>query len=231
MGAMVMPKTDEENKESLRREAWTDRIRKSLATAIGYLIPLVMSAPGFYAGIMTLPFLFFLLRTFAAPEAIFYLFFGGSVLEYIVQAVGLVIVIYSLVFLLCNRSKGLVSSGPYRIARHPQYLGLILFTAVLTSRSVWVLTHTFGIGFLSYQETLVSWFLMVLAYFGLAIFEEHHLRSEYQAEWTEYRGNVGFLIPLIRNKRRWAEILGTFAVLAGLMAVLLISNGTLLWFT
>ena len=223
--------TDSNGKqESQHKAGLRERIRNSLTTVIGYLIPLVMSAPGFYVGVMTLPFLFFLQRMFAAPEAIFYLFFGGSIFEYLVQSAGLVIIIYSVVFLLRNKSKGFVSSGPYGSVRHPQYLGLILFTAVLTSRSVWVLTHTFGIGHLSYQETLISWFLMVLAYFGLAIFEEHHLKREYQAEWAEYREDVGFLIPLIRNKRRWVEILGTFAVLAGLMAVLLIANGTLLWF-
>ena len=218
--------TDQLKMEMTRGE----RIRSALSSAVGYIIPLFMSTPGLYAGLMTLPFLGYLMLMFTSQEGLSYLFLGGSLLENILMILSLLLLIYSVGFLWRTKPKGLVTKGPYRIVWHPQYLGIILFTAVLTSRSVWVLLNAFGLGYLRPWETLGLWYVMVLAYLGLAAFEERHLKGIYQQEWSDYRGKVGFLVPLLPIGRRWLEIVISLAMLAGIMSLLLLANNTLWWF-
>ncbi len=129
---------------------------------------------------------------------------------------------YSAVFLWRKKPAGLVTTGPYRIVRHPQYLGLILLTGALTSRSIWILEHTFGIGLLGVPETIAVWFVMMFAYVGLALFEERHLLRVYQEGWTQYRENVGFLLPLLVSQQRGLEIVAAILLFAGLMFGLLL---------
>ncbi len=221
---------DEEDTAHSSKMSRRERIKRTLASTIGYIIPLMMSSPGLYAGLMTIPFVAYLLLNFGSFEAISYLFLGGSILENIILTLGLMFFLYSVVFLWRTKSKGLVTSGPYRIVRHPQYFSLILFTAVLTSRSVWVLLNTFGGGFLGPWETIAVWFIMVLAYNGLAVFEERHLMNLYHAEWSDYSKRAGFLIPFITNKRKWLELAVSLIILTGFMLSLLIFNDTLWWF-
>ena len=189
-----------------------------------------MSTPGLYAGLMTLPFLTYLWSMIWSPDAVPYLFVGGSIFENIVMILSLIFFLYSVIFLWRKKPTGLVTTGPYRMVRHPQYFGLILFTAVLTSRSVWILLNTFGVGLLPTNVTLAVWYLMVLVYFGLALFEESYLLKTYKTEWLEFRSHVGFLIPLFTADRKWQEVLVSFIAMVGIMAVLLASNDTLWWF-
>jgi protein-S-isoprenylcysteine O-methyltransferase Ste14 len=220
----------DETTESPKERGRMTRIRTALVNAISYIMPLLMSSPGLYAGIMTMPFLFYLLLMVTSFQGVLYLFLGGSILENTILILGLIFFLCSIVFLWCTKSEGLVTIGPYRIVRHPQYLSLILFTAVLTSRSVWVLLNTFGIGFLRPYETIVVWFVMSLIYIGLAILEECHIRGVYHEEWVDYRRHVGFLFPLTTSERRWLEVLVSVIFLVALMEILLFSNGTAWWF-
>jgi len=78
----------------------------------------------------------------------------------------------------------LVTSGPYRILRHPMYTGVTLQT-------------------LSYPLVFRSWFcaLLVVIIFALFIWriqaEEKLLASEFGTEWKTYAQNTWKLIPYI----------------------------------
>ncbi len=216
---------DSESSRSLEDNERMKRVKESVTGAVAYVIPLVMSAPSFYMGLMTVPFLLYLIVTIVGlpttQEPVAYLLLGGSILDNGLLLLSLVLLLYSVLFLWRKKSKGLVSTGPYRAVRHPQYLSLIVFTAVLTSRSVWILQNTFGIGLFTVPETISIWFLMVLAYVGLALFEERHLSVVFREEWSDYRTKTGFLLPFIASQRRWLEIGVSLIIFAGLLFGLL----------
>lgn len=223
---------DSESSRLLADNEHMKRIKESLTGAVAYIIPLVMSAPSFYMGLMTVPFLVYLIVTIVGLPVtqgpVVYLLLGGSPLDNGLLFFSLVFLLYSVVFLWRKKPKGLVTAGPYRVVRHPQYLSLIVFTAVLTSRSVWILQSTFGIGLFSAPETIAIWFLMVIAYVGLALFEERHLSVVFRNEWPDYSMRTGFLVPFIASQRRWLEIALSFLIFAGLLFGLLSFSSSLM---
>ncbi len=188
------------------------RLKMKVVSLVGYILPFLASIPPMlgWAGLMTVPLIFFLIvmggRFPELPVSIPYLFLGGTILDTMVVIIGFILLVVSIVVLWRDKSDGLVTHSVYKIARHPQYLGLILFTAGLTSRSVWILLHTFGIGWLSVQGTIIVWTLMVVVYNCLASIEELHLSNVFSESWSEYRGRVGFIIPIPVRLPRALEI-------------------------
>jgi len=136
---------------------------------------------------------------------------------------GLFLLVYSVAYLRMKRKLGLVTSGPYGVIRHPQYLGMILATLGLTSWSVWILKSTFGIGFLSPSQTIGVWFVELFAYVLLAQVEELFLSRNYGEVFKSYKSQVPFFIPFLKTNRRMLDILVSILVLAfllfGLLAV------------
>lgn len=77
----------------------------------------------------------------------------------------------------------LYTSGPYRISRHPLYLGSIIFLAARPYM------------FLDY---LIQ-FLCITAYFYIgAVFEERKLTEKFGAEYQAYQKNTPMIVPFIR---------------------------------
>ena len=201
-----------------QRESRLQQLKMKVISLVSYILPLLASVPPMlgWAGLMTVPLLFFLIvmggRFPELPVSLPYLFLGGTTLDTIVIVTGFIMIVVSVVVLWREKSKGLVTHNFYRLVRHPQYLGLILFTAGLTSRSVWILMHTFGIGWLSVQGTIIVWILMVIA-----SIEELHLSKVFSESWTEYQGRVGFIIPFPVKLSRALEV-----VLAIILPVILL---------
>jgi protein-S-isoprenylcysteine O-methyltransferase Ste14 len=111
------------------------------------------------------------------------------------------------VYLGVRRKEGLVTSGAYRLVRHPQYLGMILSTLGLTSWSVWILNNTFGIGFLDPSQTIAVWFIELFAYIFLAYVEELFLSRNYGEAFEDYRSHVPLLIPFFKTNRKYPDFL------------------------
>jgi len=135
--------------------------------------------------------------------------------------VGLFLLVYSVAYLKIKRKVGMVTSGPYRLIRHPQYLGMILATLGLTSWSVWILNNTFGRGFLSPSQTIGVWFIELFAYILLALVEELFLSRNYGEIFDHYKSEVPFLIPFLKTNRKDLDILVSTVIPPILLLVLI----------
>ena len=204
----------------------TKRIRSGFLKIAGYLVPLVQSLPA-WTGLMTLPFagyLIMILTNFPAnlARALAEFLVPFAIPEKTFIIVGLLILVYSTVYLITKRKEGLVTSGPYRLVRHPQYVGIIILTLGLTSWSVWILNNTFGIGFLTPSQTIGVWFIELFAYILLAYIEEQYLSRNYGESFENYKRQVPFFIPFLKTKRDVLDILVSILVPAVLLFVLII---------
>jgi len=216
-----MTPSEEKNKKGMR-ERFFD--------FAGWLMILFQSVPALFiwGGLMTLPFLvylivmFFSFGTVEVPlvtergnlyflEALNIFLFGGNrIPEIILSFTGLLILLYSVLFLRIRKPEGLVTSGPYRFVRHPQYLGVLIFITNLTSRSF---RETLGdIGWLGPEWTFTIWFGTLLAYTALAVFEENHLSAKFGIPYNEYVKNSAFFVPFLKTRRRMLDIILTFVV-------------------
>lgn len=204
----------------------TEAIRSGILRVAGYLVPLVQSVPA-WTGLMTLPFAGYLILLFtnlpgSLPSALSELFFPFPILEKAFVGIGLLILAYSIAYLRIKKKGGLVTSGPYGLVRHPQYLGMILSTLGFTGWSVWILNNTFGMGFLSPSQTVGVWFIELFAYILLAVIEEQHLSRKYGESFKSYKSRVPFFIPFLKTKRVVPDILISILIPAILLFVLII---------
>jgi len=143
--------------------------------------------------------------------------------------VGFSILVYSVAYLRMKKKEGLVTLGPYRLVRHPQYLGMILLTLGFTSWSIWILRNTFGIGFLNPLRTIGVWFIELFAYILLAHIEELFLSKNYGETFENYKDQVPLLIPFLKTHRKDLDILISILIPAIILSVL-INAGVIYWF-
>ena len=203
-------------------------MREWFLRLVGYLIPLVQSLPplGIWTSLMTLPFATYLVIMFtnlpvSLPTALSEFLTPFLIIEKAFLIMGVVILVYSIVHLETRKKEGLVTSGPYRLVRHPQYFGIILSTLGLTSWSAWILNNTFGMGFLNPLQTIGVWFIELLAYASLASIEELYLTKNYGEAFEDYRRQVPFLVPFFNTRRKFPDVLLSISIPSFLLFVLI----------
>jgi hypothetical protein len=225
------------------KKSLTERLRSVFFETAGWLIPLIASGPSLFiwAGLMTMPLILYLAIMFLSlfnPEirwqgqeptvpyfltALDVMLLGGPhPPDKVMSILGILIMIYTTVYLNIKRKKGLVTSGPYRWVRNPQYLGAILFTINLTSRSY---REVLGdVGWLGPGGTLLVWLGTLGAYILLALAEQVHLAREFGEAYIAYKNKTAFLIPFVVTRRRGLEIAVSIVIPALLVWGLILLN-------
>jgi protein-S-isoprenylcysteine O-methyltransferase Ste14 len=232
--------------ENPDKESLVERLRSVFFDVAGWLIPLIASGPSLFiwAGLMTMPLIVYLVLMFLslfnpairfhgqAPSVPYFLtaldvmLLGGPHLpDKVMSILGIFIMVYATVYLRIKREKGLVTSGPYRWVRNPQYFGATLFIINMTSRSY---REVLGdVGWLGPRGTLLVWIGTLLAYILLALVEELHLTQTFGEAYTAYKEQTAFLIPFVVTRRRWLEIAVSIVVPIVLLWGLVSLNRTL----
>ncbi|MHA1909512.1 MAG: methyltransferase family protein [Candidatus Thorarchaeota archaeon] len=201
----------------------TSRIRNWFFGVVGHLVILLQITPALWMGLMTAPLIAMLIVFLvggvvpSSTDFIVSLFISPTIYTVILD-LGLFIWISSVFYLFWKKRAGLVTTGIYKYVRHPQYLGVILFTSSLTAASWFILSVTFGIGYTSKEITVLLWFLMVLIYVALAFGEEHYLSQSLGDEYDEYRQNTALMFPFLKTSNRILDLL-----------IVVIISGALVW--
>jgi len=186
------------------------KVRAILLRISGFLVPLIQQIPtlGIYTGLMTLPLLAALallftqfpmnILTVLAEFLMMSLMSIHVLIANLITITGIVLAVYSVIYFHRHKKKGLVTTGPYRFMRHPQYTSFLLMTLGLTSYCYWWLSNTFGMGWLSKEATVALWFIQLGIYTTLALLEESHLAKEFGDQYSVYKKQTSFFAPLGR---------------------------------
>jgi len=200
-------------------------LRDKVLRIAAWLIPLLTSAPSLFiwGGLMTMPLVGYLAIMLASlfdsstrftgqPVDARYWVSALDVLllgrphwpDKVVSIVGLGWTLYATLHLALHRKAGLVTSGPYRLVRNPQYVGVIAYLTSLTSRCY---REVLGdIGWLGPTGTILLWLASIVGYVAIALVEELHLRHVFGPEYDQYVATTPFLTPWIVTGRRAADI-------------------------
>ena len=184
-----------------------------ITSAASYSFPFLTTLPNatWWMGIMIMPFFFH----------IYFILIGGPMyplpLPNLAHPAVIVIttcVIITLVFLVWaivnlhrNKVSDLVTGGPYRYVRHPQYLAFIILTGVMTLQSVWILQTSGMMSLFTATETQIIWLVMLTSYTLIAKIEERYLKKVYSLQWNIYKENTGYFFPGIKSSRDSVEVL------------------------
>ena len=179
-----------------------NKISSILTSASSILIPFLQYVPctAIWLGIMSVPLISYLVLFFQYPSILLYdLKFLIGTQGFYVLVFGLILYTYSLIYQLSHRGQ-LITKGPYRLMRHPQYLAFIIMTLGMTI----VAFQTSPIFEISvpyenrFNILIFIWIIEVIAYILLGSIEEIALKAKYGDKFLEYRNRVAFIIPFLK---------------------------------
>ena len=149
---------------------------------------------------MSMPLVVFIFLIFQKPEFIQFPYIFRDFLNPIF-IVGLSFSLYSLIYSL-RRKEELITTGPYKYIRHPQYFGIIIATFGLTLGSLYApaIRYLFLPIYSPHRYILSLWVFMTLIYIFLARIEEKLLKRSYGEDFLRYKLSVPFLFPFLKLK-------------------------------
>lgn len=123
------------------------------------------------------------------------------VFEFILFITGLVLFVWGLVTIVKTilKREGLAKRGPYKFLRHPQHLGIILMSFVVSLFVPWTTDLGIRVG------EILSWSLFSLILILWSYYEEWKLTKKFGEKYNQYRSETGAFTPRIftRNKKLW----------------------------
>ncbi|MHA1720572.1 MAG: methyltransferase family protein [Promethearchaeota archaeon] len=174
------------------------KLKNFLLNFSGYFAIIFQYVPtaAYYFGIMSIPFISYLFLFFSHPQIRDLKYF---VYEYVVTLLGLVFIIYCLIYLHKNKRTGLIMTGPYKYMRHPQYSVIIIVITVLTLTSYLYTDPIPFIDNVSNPKLLVwiVWGIEIIIYLFLSFIEELALQKEFPAQFQHYKTQTWRFIPKI----------------------------------
>lgn len=205
-------------------ESSVARIKALFLEIVGFFVPIFQFIPavGIYAGIMSLPLIAYFLSYSLLPDLwrqIQFMFldfrfmFWQPVWEVPLRTLlpillrkslvlgGLAFLLVSVAYRLRHR-RGLVTTGPYRLVRHPQYLGIIAMTFgmnlfILDTNPIFPIGPSTTLEFET-SFILYVWVAQVIAYLILGKIEDWHLTKTFGPSHQQYKESVPFIIPFLR---------------------------------
>jgi HEAT repeat protein/protein-S-isoprenylcysteine O-methyltransferase Ste14 len=115
-------------------------------------------------------------------------------LPYVITGIGLLIFMVGTLTWFYSKilKKGVADFWIYRISRHPQYLGWIIWSYGILFFQGPNIKKMYGI------SNSLPWLLMTMIILGVALLEELKMRRELGTEYTSYCYRTPFLFPLPR---------------------------------
>ncbi|MHA2038789.1 MAG: methyltransferase family protein [Promethearchaeota archaeon] len=119
--------------------------------------------------------------------------------EFIMFVCGFALFLYGLIHLTKAKKENIeiAQTGPYKYIRHPQNLGIIIFSLPFSLYVPFIGTDM-GIK----VGDLFSWMLFFLLTIIYSDIEEIHMLKKYPEQYGNYKAGTGFFIPTIIKTRR-----------------------------
>ncbi len=99
--------------------------------------------------------------------------------------------------------RDLIDFWAYRYSRHPQYLGLLIWSYGLLIYDRFVFTPVRG-GY--YPAPSLPWLIMALTILASALMEEAEMRERLGGRYVEYQASTPFMLPLPRWISDWITL-------------------------
>ncbi|MFX0073820.1 MAG: methyltransferase family protein [Candidatus Hermodarchaeota archaeon] len=178
------------------------KINSVLTSISSLLIPIFQYVPctAIWFGIMSVPLLAYIFLYIQFPHILWYdLRFLIRTQGFPIVLFGLSLYLYSLIYQLSHRGR-LLTKGPYKLMRHPQYLAFIIMTLGMTivafqTAPIFEISVSYEY---SYSILTLIWIIEVIAYISLGKIEEIALKAKYGDGFLEYKKKVAFIIPFLK---------------------------------
>jgi len=186
-----------------------NKLKEGILKVSGYLVPVFQYIPtaSIWRGIMSIPLISYLIAFLSYPYIAMMdfgvFFFYGAPWSYL-AIFGGIFFLYSFFYQHFNRKK-LITKGPYKYLRHPQYLGVIIMTLGLTLICLNTTPLYPFVQELYYNKSLILfiWIAEALIYVLFAKIEDLSLKAKYGEDFLNYAVKVPFMFPFFNlNKEK-----------------------------